>query len=337
MTRVPKTVSLVGVYRFPVPLGVTQGSLGKTFAVEIAGISGKATFPTLAWSDSEPRLVMPPLDDPLPRAIDHYTRHEEPSTRWTYWGFATKWHPGKRTVRSLGVWAVVLKFSVPRNEIAYSDYEHGLGAPAGEPVRALYTHIDDWFDRLRTWLEAAVDQDADPEQPLASVRTTGRGLILFTNEDAISLPSFPNHLTITAHEEELLTLPRFRKAAAQANAGNLPSDAHLLLRDGRAALRRRSYRRAAIDAGSAVEITLAAFNNRVTKLKAKRGFPTLGWYVYQPPIIGGTGLARKVLLDQLVNVRNNAIHENVVPGHVEAARALELAKTVVEAFDPLPL
>jgi hypothetical protein len=43
MTRVPKTVSLVGVYRFPVPLGVTQGSLGKTFAVEIAGISGKVT------------------------------------------------------------------------------------------------------------------------------------------------------------------------------------------------------------------------------------------------------------------------------------------------------
>jgi hypothetical protein len=95
MTSVPKTVTLVGVYRFPVPLGVTQGSLGKTFAVEIAGISGKATFPTLAWSDSEPRLVMPPLDDPLPRAIDHYTKHEEPSTRWTYWGFASKCIPDR--------------------------------------------------------------------------------------------------------------------------------------------------------------------------------------------------------------------------------------------------
>ena len=99
--------------------------------------------------------------------------------------------------------------------------------------------VEPWFDRLRTWVEVAVDQDADRDTPIRSVWRPRSSSSLFQLQ-----PGLASRLanlgigTVMRHDFESVSLPRLRKAAALANAGEMPSDAHLLLRDARVALRR---------------------------------------------------------------------------------------------------
>jgi hypothetical protein len=93
-----------------------------------------------------------------------------------------------------------------------------------------------------------------------------------TGEDGIpSLPAQSNRGTLIAYRFEPLNLGQLRKVLTESNAGRRPDDAHLLLRDGRAALRRGGPRRAVIDAGSAVEITLATHNRTNVRVAPKAG------------------------------------------------------------------
>jgi hypothetical protein len=339
MQRSSKKTTLIAVYRFPIPLGVTQGCLGNTFAVSIGGLAGRGSFPKFQWSDEGPQLVAPRLDERLLKAIEHYSQHEDVWVHHNYWGFIRSWNSAKRLLTAVGVTAVTLRFEVPRDAITFEFHPQAAGPPSGQPLDELFTGIDGWFDRLRTWLEVAIDQDADHRQPLSSSRTVGDGLMIFGSaETAWSLPRFPHELHVVVHREELLNLPRFRRAATRANAGQSPSEGHLLLRDARAAYRRTSFRRAAIDAGSAVEVTLAAFNRAVVGLSPSGGRPpTLGWYVNQGPLVDGVGQPSTVLQRDLVRIRNQAIHQNSSPTGAEAKRALDLAKQVVDARDPLPI
>jgi hypothetical protein len=145
-------------------------------------------------------------------------------------------------------------------------------------------------------------------------------------------------MNLTMSTEELVDLTQLRKAVELANARSRPSDAHILLRDARAAARRGSCRRAVIDAGGAVEMTLAAHNRRAVGVRPRPGvMPTLGWYVRQSKIIKATGLAERALLDDLVAPRNDAIHQNRAPSHADTRTALATAQAVLTALDPLPI
>lgn len=231
----------------------------------------------------------------------------------------------------------MFEFKVRPTDITYSDYLYGRGHPQGPLVGQLFSEVDLWFDRVRTWVEAMADQDADITSPLAYLATPGGGLTIITSEsETISLPATANLITVTLPDDEAITLPKFRKAVGQANAGRVPSDAHVLLRDGRAALRRGQFRRAVIDAGSATEVTLADFNRRATRVNTGSRPPTLGWYVRQPAIASGASLPANTKLD-LVDIRNKAIHENRMPTRAETATAISIAAQVVNRLDPLPI
>ena len=78
-----------------------------------------------------------------------------------------------------------------------------------------------------------------------------------------------------------------------------------------------NHRRAVIDAGTAVELMLADFNRRVTKV-ATPPRPTLGWYVGQSAIAKAVGFPATTQQD-LVDLRNDAVHHNKTPGPAEAS------------------
>jgi hypothetical protein len=137
------------------------------------------------------------------------------------------------------------------------------------------------------------------------------------------------------HDFESLSLPRLRKAAAEASARAMPSGAHLLLRDARVALRRGKLRIAVIDAGSGVGLALAAFNKNVTHVKTPAK-PTVGWYVQEAKIQGSARLPTSLKAD-LVDVRNDAVHHNYQPSRAEAVRGLALARKVLGTVEPLPV
>ena len=318
-------VEVFGAYRLPATISVTPGCLGKQLAITISGVSGRATLPNARWDEERPVLVAPEFDPSVARAFQHRIDHEpDPWVRWNFWGSVSSWNPGKRTLLSVHLGAILLRIQAPSVDVEYWESTYGRGQVKGPHVEGLYSGIDGWFDRLRAWIEAAVDQDVDPENSLPAVRTPGRGLMLATNEGGVvSFPSSAHGSNIYAFRHQAINLPRLRHAVKATNTGEMPSDAHFLLRDARAALRRGGFRRAVIDAGSAVELTLASFNRTTTRVNTG-GRATLGWYVDQPRIAAAASLPANLKHD-LVTVRNHAIHQNRVPSHHETLQALSLA------------
>jgi hypothetical protein len=331
-------IHLEGVYELPRGLGVTEKSLGKTLTIRVGDVCGKVLLPRLLWSGDEPQVVAPDVEPALLEAIGPQIAMSgqfglPPSD---FWGRVTAWHAAKRTVQEVRFRAVALRFRVPEEAVAIHDRPPDARGPEGKVPEVILLNLDRWFDRLRAWVEVVVDQDADPTSPIESVWRPGRGLSLFQVD-----PGLASRLanlaagTIVRHEFESLNLPRLRKAAAQVNIGAMPSDPHLLVRDARGAFRRGKFRIAVIDAGSGVELALAAFNQAVTKVKTPPK-PTLGWYASQPNIQNAAPLP-PTLTPELVDVRNRAIHRNIHPSRAEGVRALELAKEVLDSVDPLPL
>lgn len=333
-----RLIEMVAVYKLPASLVLSPGCFNKTLDVTIGGLSGKALTPLVKWgNNNEPYIAEPLIDDKIKKYVDHYvTNSPKGRKRWHYWGDVSSWSPKKHIVIGPHIGALLMRFKVDPTSITYSDYLYGRGHPQSQKIEKMFYEIDEWFDRLSAWVEVATDQDADPENSLSSMKFRGNNLHIFTIEkDVVSLPASASHIEFHSHDHEEVKLPILRKLVNYANTGSLPSDAHMLLREGKAAKRRGQHRRAVIDAGSATEITLADFNNRVTRIPAGDR-PPLGWYVKQPTIAYRAGLPVNTWID-LVDVRNKAIHQNRTPSTNETITALGLAKQIVDLLDPLPL
>jgi len=334
-------IDVVAVYRMPASLALSEGCFSKNFTVNIGGLTGKATTPSLVWKekDDEPHIVAPLIDEQLKKYVEHYvTNSKDKIEKWNYWGSVNSWNPKTHVALNAHVRALLIHFKIDPSKITYSNYLYGRGHPTGKTIDTLFAEVDEWFERIRVWVEAASDQDINPRAPLRSLEMRGSGLHVFTMEkETVSLPANSSSIVLVKRDAEKVKLPIFRKIINLANAGTLPSDAHMLLCESRAAKRRGQYRRAVIDAGSATEITLADFNNRVTRVGVQPGkLPTLGWYVNQRAIKIGAALPTNTKAD-LVDIRNSAIHQNQVPTTEETNKALALAEQIVNYIDPLPL
>jgi hypothetical protein len=332
----PDQVTMLGLFRLPAPLGVTAGCFGKRFNVKIGSFAGSAILPCVVWADIGPNVTAPSVKSVDQKYIERYAKTAtEGESDCHFWGNASEWHARKNVLMSAHIGAIVLDFKVARGAIAYSGQIDGRMRPMSAEITNLFHEIDEWFDRVRTWVEVAVDQDADPLNPLPNVWVRGYGLQVFTVDgETVSLPESNRTIQVLRNSYDPINLPTLRKSFKYANSGDAPSDAHLLLRDSKAQCRRGHFRRAVIDAGPAVEITLSDFNRRVTHVNVGNGQP-LGWYVGQSKIAARAKLPTNTKKD-LVELRNKAIHENVMPSHNEAILALELAQKIVNSIDPLP-
>jgi len=325
-------VDLFGAYKLGAPLAVSEECLGNDFPVRLGNHDGRLSLPQLDWREDRPILVAPPADRALRERVEHSIENEA----WDYWGLSSKWNPHDRTIDGAFVAALWLTFSVPAEEIEYSEYLGGpRGQPRGDPVKELFHAIDGWFEILRTWTEVLADQDLLADGQVRVGETPGEGLTLLTHDAlGVSLPSHPNEMSIILREVEELSLNQLQRVLHGASNGLRPSDAQLLIRDARSELRRGRHRRAVIDAGTAVELTLAAFNARVTKAKPSRGrFPTLGWYVKCKAIVKAAAIPKATDHD-LVKPRNNAVHENQVPTPTQTLAAIKVASEIVGRLDP---
>jgi hypothetical protein len=333
-----KSIDIVAVYKLPASLQLSEGCFGKNLTVTIAGMTGEATTPSLAWNkDNEPYVVAPVIEGELKRHVEHYvTNSKDDIEKWHFWGGVSSWNPKKHIALDARVGALLIRFKVDPSKVTYSKYINGRGHPQGKEISALFKEIELWFERVAIWVEAAVDQDMNRDHSLSSMHMQGGGLSVFAIEGGtISLPAHASTIRINKRTSEMLKLPTLRKLIGYANNSTLPSDAHMLLKESRAARRRGQYRRAVIDAGSATEITLADFNRRVVHAAPRPGqLPTLGWYVRA--IASRAGLPTNTITD-LVDARNSAIHQNLMPTPEQAREALAIAERIVSGIDPLPL
>ena len=333
---------ICGTYRFPARIGVTESCLGKRYPVKIGGQRATLILPSVAWGQGrwgkdDPSLVAPSSD--LGSAVDGRiermaARADESGDVFDFWGMIGGYRQKPRCITGASVATGLLSFVTPASGITFSDYMHGLGAPRGPKLSELFNDIDHWFDVLRTWIEMFGDQDLDADHPLSSGGRSGDGLrLLAFDGNEVSLLGENTVVQVVVRQIAPLTLGRLQRAIQLANADAMPSDSWLLLRDAFGPHRRLRHRRAVIEAGTAVELTLADFNSNGPKLKPKSGYPTLGW------------LAKKLktqaklpsgLLPDLVDRRNAAIHKNQTPTHEQSGAALRLAKQVLELHDSLP-
>lgn len=152
-------------------------------------------------------------------------------------------------------------------------------------------------------------------------------------------------------EIEALNEPHWRHALDLASRNNSPPVEYSQARSARIQLRVHQYRRAVIDAASAVELTLTdLLHANIANLPAgiqhhlNEDKQTLGWLVDTltnarrlPPAV--TAVSTQLPSDLktgLVEVRNDVIHRHRTPSNGEAARAVAIATEVLKIVKPLP-
>ena len=326
-------ITLFAVYELPAPLALEADGFDASIPVAIGKLSGSLVTPKLVWPKNDPHIIGPAISEQATVLLDQGSGRKG---QWFFWGQVSTWNIKTKAVPWAWLGAVLLKLATPARDISYSEYIYGLGHPIGPPIDQLYSDIDTWFEGLRMWIEVICDQDADPGAPLRSVTVTGQGLRVWTEEaGVVSLPSSANRATTIWRNPEPIARKTLTRVVNLLATQPQPSDAHLILRDARAAHRRHRLRQAVIDAGSAVEIVLADFNRAVTRVTTPSK-PTLGWYVDQPKIAAQASLPAYTKRD-LVEKRNDAIHNNVAPSWSETAQALKLARQIINNLEPLPI
>lgn len=324
-----RSVDLYGCYALPAAIALTAGAFGGNVRVKIGGVAGSLLLPRLAWEGDRPVVMAP---ERLPHGgLDS----ERWAARIVSWGRVSSWNPSRRTVAIARAHAVGFRFRVGRDEIKYSEYLFGRGHPVGNPIDLIFEGIDSWFDRFRTWLEVMTEQDLDHRALVGSGWVRGSGLELLTLDDGkASLPAFANSVVVTLDRTTPASLHVVRAASQFASDSATPPEDHLLLRDARAAARRGDFRRAVIEAASALEIALAEFNDEHVRVTPPKR-PMLGWYVTNSDIAAAARLPDD-LKQSVVDVRNEAIHEGRAPSLAVAQRAINVVASVLRTISPLP-
>ena len=213
-------------------------------------------------------------------------------------------------------------------------YDHKAWCTANHQ---LAEQVDDWFDSVRTWAEVLTSQDLDPSHRVYDAESVGGGLTFIE-------PPHDGALGFT------YAMPHIRPLRAQEWAGILrfvrdgkrPPLEEVLSRDARAAHRRNANRRAIIDAATALEITLGqhvrdvadqlpeAQRNRINQRTA------LGGYI---DIAEQSDLQLAVPVDRLRwlnNLRNDAAHRGVTPGHLATYSSIQIMLDFLAAYGQIP-
>lgn len=324
---------VVGVYELAQPLTISSSCLGKRFRAYIGGRPFTVILPTLEITPGEPPIVKPPLIDHLPsRPGRGFGEGENHVTSGFRWGGAPSWNANTGEPAVLWLQTVALTTSIPSGQVKYMAATRGVGAPAGPRIEGIFDTIDRWFDNLYTWVAVAVGQDTHHAEPLRNSETPGGGLTIRTvlRDGSVSLERSAPWTHVLERSTPSINLTQLRKLVSLNNRGQAPSLARLILHDGHVDLRRGRFRKAVIDAGNAAEVALALWCAQ-HKQNLPRAKPTLGNYV--------THLNQMLppnAKPDLVDVRNDAIHNGLSPTGVQATVAIGLASQVLDTLEPLP-
>lgn len=348
-------VELAAVYQLPASVAITDACLGISAPVSIAGLNGEARLPSVkCTADGASAYLIAPALDGLPplagrRLFERGERGHEP---W-FWGIVSSWNAQTSEVLQAQVRALLLRFSgVSAADLTYSDYLHGRGNPIGRPVDQLFGEIDSWFENLRTWLRAFTDQDVDSNVEAGRATVAAEGLeVLTVDGETVSLPRFPDSISVEVEQLQALDERHWRHALDLASRGAVVPVEYSLLGTARVQLRLRQYRRAVIDAASAVELALTdllhthqASLPHWMQTQLSQDKQTLGWLVKN--VAADSALPNPVaqvyaqfprdIAQNFVDIRNDVVHRNQTPTFAQAARVLDIALGIVGLVRPLP-
>jgi hypothetical protein len=346
-------VELVAVYRLPVGLIFEASCLGISVPVQIAGLEGELSLPAYAIHPASNPYIVPPAREYLPPLAARYLLDRDDPNDPLAWGLVTSWNAETQEVIHAKIGALLFRFrQVEAEGIRYSNYLDGRGNPIGGAVERLFAHIDAWFERVRLWVRVLIDQDVDEDVEASLVSMMGKDLEVLTIEgDTVSLPRRANSMRVNMLEVEALNEEHWRHILALASAGSLPPVEYLLIGSGRIQLRAHQYRRAVIDAATAVDVVLTDllqtnFSGLPPGIQStlNQDKQTLGWLVdvlngaraLPPSVVATAAHLPSDLKTGLVTIRNDVMHRNRTPSYSEAERTVAIAGEVVRLVSPLP-
>ena len=292
----PPGTRVAGFYELPIHIAVAHDVLGSDCATQIGVIPARVLAPGpvpggLDYPAIPPALPGVPADrlgSPFEWAI-------------TYAGEYTQ--AGATCLRRVGI-------ILSEPEEALTELPRDFGQLSMRIGLAAQEGLDAWFDLVRAWVEVLTEQDLDYKSPSHDLTFQGDG---FHRWDGTWLTKeLPATRTRVINP---VSLDDWMRILRKAREEREPPLEYLVARDARAALLRGDLRRAAIDIGTAAEITLnnvyrqniaAITGAGPTLSQGDRNLRTLAEALSDAGVPLGT--AREDI-GYLANARNIAVHE----------------------------
>ncbi len=208
------------------------------------------------------------------------------------------------------------------------DFDLAKEQIGGEDVRTLLNEVMNWFESFNHWLWILTSQSLNPVYPDPKLihRRSSNVITVASTANKISVPTIlPKQITLVVGEKdqssEYLVDNKVLETAIRSTPQS-PKISHELLASARMAARRRDFRRALVDAGTATELVLS----ELLEIDENRKM-TLGALITESK-------KRNINIPEdtqtaLVERRNDAIHRGIVASYKETMRAVEIAEEIL--------
>jgi hypothetical protein len=316
------SVVVYAEYELPHHIWVTNSVLDRTFETFIGPVAAKIYTPHR--TDAPEATTAPMLPGVPPEAWD-------PATQWTttYAGFGTD---DKTALRRIALELREGTRSVPRLHPAHATNSRL------KIQHVIENHMDEWFERVVDWVTVVTGEDINPRQPAYDANPHARGLRTWSDGrwqyGGIRITT-PTPCAVT----DVALIAILHRVALS----DRPPVEHQLRRDAIQAFVRTDFRKAALDAATAVEVCLirAVYEteqnsgqqvNRKQRQNRDRGIVSRSnWLADNRP-----GYQAHHDLRELANLRNSVIHSGADADQETARRAVETAIAIVEQLGRSP-
>lgn len=316
------------IVEFPSAIPVTAGT-GGPYETRIAGRRVVLTLPSFRWRPRLDRYVaLPPALAAVRSDVDWSDYLHTP---WP-WGAVSYWHGRvpRRIIRADVRHAVITLDLPPRASRAKVD------AVANEIAAGSYN----WWVLMRDWIEVATPhmlRSLDIGNDHTLVRNTRAWV--WDGARGRSVP-IAQSLTAYASSQPGLSRKVLQQICDRAGDGQSVPAMHEFLRNARVAVRQGRNRAAVLDSSTAAELALREiFDRHIEELPVslsetlQSSAREMGRLVHLLRRLESTPLPAGIEQD-LLHVRNRAIHRGAEPSDGEARSAVTVAATLVDRVAP---
>lgn len=311
-------------YPLPVSIGVALDVLGDVSATRLGDRTARVHLPRLRGED--PILIQPAVLDPLieePSYVDG--TDPERDTPTSPWGWPLFWRPaGDQTALAVSQVVVTLEQVAP--------------AEATDALAVCCKELPQWFSRLKDWCEIVTKQDLDIVAPRERIHVDGKDWACWHDGNPMQVSS---QYFLDFDYGDPLSQPCWNRLVMLAGDGTLPPTEHLLLRDARSAQVRGQFRRAVLDAATAMEIMLGMLHKEhlwsTSALTANSSGSSERWTLGKLwKVVAGFVTLPPSMTKDLIALRNAVVHKSAKePTDTESKAMLAAASDLVAIANPI--
>lgn len=227
-------------YPLPAAVGVRLEVLGSIGATRLAGLPSQVYLPRLLET-GYPILRQPGVLDGLVSEPEYSDGQDPDDPRpESPWGYPTSWVSAPEAT-AIAVTQILVSF------------ESVDAADRTQLLERSMTALPLWFALLKDWCEVLTGQDLDDVAPRRRVQLEGEGWACWHADAPLTID---HRVIFDLDYGEPLGKSRWDRLLVLVGTGTEPVVEHVLLRDARAAHVRGQYRRAVVDAATALEVSL---------------------------------------------------------------------------------